>query len=267
MSRPVHPVLDKRLSLDSNTFNHLAVNDSHNTATESQSTKKDIFRYSYNLGIQRTSRIQRTSSIGGTFMQQMDGNNLAKVLLARRGLPRSFSMGEELGKRAETLSELSMQENNYQNSEKLQQQDKLTTGNDNTIEVSCTTNEKDSINSNNQNQIVEESKSNELESDSSESKGDCEHRARKLSNLSDSVPDLRSTERISLQREGFSGLFNETELVQSRPICKLRRAARRLGVSLSTDELYHKQRRNGVCNEIDDAAENRKLLRVLNKRF
>lgn len=281
MKRSVNPVFTKRLSLDSNAFKHHIINESQDVAdAENPSAKKDIFRYSYNLGIQRTGRIQRTASIGGPFTQKMDGNdNLAKVLLVRRGLPRSLSMGEKLGQQAGAATEIPMRENSLernnnislvknQDPEEPKQQGENPTGNnDNNKVASKKANENDVTYSTNQSQNVEGSKSNEIKINSSLNGADSEHRTTKLSNLSDSVPDLRVTEKVRLQREDFIGLFSETELAQSRPICKLRRAARRLGVSLSTEELYHRERRNGVCNEIDDAAENRKLLRVLNKRF
>ena len=51
------------------------------------------------------------------------------------------------------------------------------------------------------------------------------------------------------------------------PTAKFRRAARRLGVLIPPQELYNKQRRNGVCEAMDKDADQRKLLRILNKRF
>lgn len=255
-----HPAFTKRLSLDSNSFKHRVATDSQGSSAENPSAPKDIFRYSYNLGIQRTTKIQRASSIGGNFIQPMD-NNLAKVLLERRGLPRSLSMEAQIGRVPTSDSPLentNHQHLNVQVSVKSDSQENTETLHDNNTVLS-------SINENNSTLKgkCEETK----ESNANGNKENPEHRAKKLHNLSDSVPDLRATEHIRLQREGFTGLFNETDLNQSKPICKLRRAARRLGVSLSTDELYHKERRGGVCTEIDDAAENRKLLRVLNKRF
>lgn len=51
------------------------------------------------------------------------------------------------------------------------------------------------------------------------------------------------------------------------PTAKFRRAARRLGVIIPAQELYNKKRRNGFCEAMDIDPDQRKLLRILNKRF
>ena len=51
------------------------------------------------------------------------------------------------------------------------------------------------------------------------------------------------------------------------PMEKFRRAARRLGVNLPASELRCRTRRNGICDENDNSAGHRTLLRILNKRF
>lgn len=66
-----------------------------------------------------------------------------------------------------------------------------------------------------------------------------------------------------------NGAKEEQKLLEKplSPTAKFRRAARRLGVLIPPQELYNKQRRNGLCEAMDNAADQRKLLRILNKRF
>lgn len=67
----------------------------------------------------------------------------------------------------------------------------------------------------------------------------------------------------NIVKEKQSNVFQ----VPLSPTTKFRRAARRLGVLIPSEELHKKQRRNGVCEAMDKDADQRKLLRVLNKRF
>lgn len=229
---------------------------------QSKSTERDIFRYSYNLGKQRSKQLQRAASLaasinaGNTLTDQDDGG-----LKHRRMLPRSMSVesGPAANYADETKGDLTRVS---------------------LIEVSRKreNNALDDTPDTTENTSLAEKPENDLTIDSNESKtGDTGKKSPdttrpKSDSLSGSVPDLRmisNTEKSKTDCEDFPTFLSpdSSEKSQPRPICKLRRAARRLGVSLSSEELYHKQRRNGLCTEIDDAADNRKLLRVLNKRF
>lgn len=243
---------------------------------QTKSSERDIFRYSYNLGKQRTKQLQRAASLaanigGGITQKNEEDDGFAKESTRRRTLPRSMSMESEPALNYDKTRGDSIREEVLRSRvldtrvalvEVSRESEKT-----NALDVKPDTIEND-------NQVEKPEHNIALDSDENqknETRNKSSDNARpKSGSLSESVPDLRNISSAeNTNCEDFPSFLSpeSTEKAQSRPICKLRRAARRLGVSLSSEELYHKQRRNGLCTEIDDAADNRKLLRVLNKRF
>jgi hypothetical protein len=257
-----------------------------------KSTQKDIFRYSYNLGKQRAKQFHRTASlaatIGGSLAQPIEETFSKAALERRRTLPRSLSVESEIalkyGLESDASADILLESQNDVGHH-------TTDLNVAPLETATETGKSQTVNVQPDNNRTENSSvpEDKFEKEIISNNGECstktdpktaEKDLTKLAetrvkphSLSDSVPDLRiaaNSEKEKLKCEGFSSFWTHADSEkahESRPICKLRRAARRLGVSLSSEDLYHKQRRNGVCTEIDDAADNRKLLRVLNKRF